>query len=242
MATTTLTPQPHSTEPKNLQGPWQGGDTLPFGSRYGKLMMWFFLLSDAFTFSGLLVSYGLLRYSHDFWPNPEKVFSSFPGVVDYGWPLVFVGLMTFILIMSSVTMVLAVDAGHRRDQKGVTWYMFLTILGGLAFLGCQAAEWTHMIMEGATLTGNPFGPTFDPASHVLDFNSPKVFAQLFFGITGFHGAHVFSGVIILLVVFNNVVKGVYQRTGDYEMVEKVGLYWHFVDLVWVFVFTLFYLI
>ena len=242
MATTTLSHGQQHNEPQNLEGPWQGGDVLPFGSRYGKLMMWFFLLSDAFTFSGLLISYGLIRYSHDYWPNPEKVFASFPGIVDYGWPLVFVGLMTFILIMSSVTMVLAVDAGHKRDNKSVLVYLFLTILGGLAFLGCQAAEWAHLIHEGATLTGNPFGPKFDAANHIMDFESPKVFAQLFFAITGFHGTHVASGVVILIILFNNVAKGVYQKTGDYEMVEKIGLYWHFVDLVWVFVFTLFYLI
>jgi len=241
MSTTTATPD-FQQEPSNLEGNWQGGEVLPFGSRYGKLMMWFFLLSDAFTFSGLLISYGLIRYSHDVWPIPEVVFSSFPGIADSGLPLVFVGIMTFILIMSSVTMVLAVDAGHQKKKDTVVWYLFLTILGGIAFLGCQAAEWTHMIMEGATLSGNPFGPAFNPETHTMDFSSPVVFAQLFFAITGFHGAHVFSGVVMLVIIFNSAVKGVYQRSGDYEMVEKIGLYWHFVDLVWVFVFTLFYLI
>lgn len=237
MATSTMTAPSHGKE-----GLWAGGGK-PMGSRYGKLMMWFFLLSDAFTFSGLLISYGMLRFKENIWPNPEKVFSAFPGVVDHGAPLVFVGLMTFILIMSSVTMVLAVDAGHKRQNDKVVLYLFLTILGGAAFLGCQAMEWTHMIVkEGVTLDKNPFGPTFNPDTHTLDWNSPKVFAQLFFTITGFHGAHVTSGVIMLIILFNNVAKGMYARTGDYEMVEKIGLYWHFVDLVWVFVFTLFYLI
>jgi len=238
MATSTMT----APSPTKDAGLWAGGGK-PMGSRYGKLMMWFFLLSDAFTFSGLLISYGMLRFKENIWPNPEKVFSAFPGIVDHGAPLVFVGLMTFILIMSSVTMVLAVDAGHKRQNDKVVLYLFLTILGGAAFLGCQAAEWTHMIVkEGVTLDKNPFGPTFNPDTHTLDWNSPKVFAQLFFTITGFHGAHVTSGVIMLIILFNNVAKGMYARTGDYEMVEKIGLYWHFVDLVWVFVFTLFYLI
>lgn len=239
MATTTLTS--HSPAEMSQDAQWAGGN-LPMGSGYGKLMMWFFLLSDALTFSGLLTAYGVLRYKETWWPNPEKVFEAFPGIADSGMPLIFVGLMTFILIMSSVTMVLAVDAGHKQQKDKVLFYLFLTILGGGAFLGCQAAEWTHMIMEGASMSQNPFGPTFNAATHTLDFNSPQIFAQLFFTITGFHGGHVTSGVIILIILFNNVAKGVYQRSGDYEMVEKVGLYWHFVDLVWVFVFTLFYLI
>jgi cytochrome c oxidase subunit III len=243
MSTTTITPPTSSGSASENTSIWAGGN-LPLGSSYGKLMMWFFLLSDAFTFSGLLVAYGMIRYAEPGpWPNPDVVFSSFPGIAHHSWPLVFVGLMTFILIMSSVTMVLGVDAGHKRDRKGVLLYMFLTILGGIAFLSCQAAEWTHMITEGATLAGNPFGPKFDPVAGAKDFDSPRAFAHLFFGITGFHGAHVTSGVIILLLVFRNVALGVYDRPGrDYEMIEKVGLYWHFVDLVWVFVFTLFYLI
>lgn len=236
MTTTTLTP-----EVAGDSGRWAGGKQ-PMGARYGKLMMWFFLLSDAFTFSGLLTAYGVLRYKESWWPNPEKVFSAFPGIADYGMPLIFVGLMTFILIMSSVTMVLAVDAGHRRNKNEVLLYLFLTILGGAAFLGCQAAEWTHMIGEGASMSRNPFGPAFDASTHTLDFKSPAIFAQLFFTITGFHGAHVTSGVVLLIVLFNSVSKGTYEKAGDYEMVEKIGLYWHFVDLVWVFVFTLFYLI
>ncbi|MCS7085611.1 MAG: cytochrome c oxidase subunit 3 [Bacteroidia bacterium] len=207
-------------------GVWAGGKR-PFGSRYGKLMMWYFLISDAFTFSGLLVGYGMIRYSHSTWADPDKVFSSFPGY-DGEAPLVFVGLMTFILIMSSVTMVLAVDAGHRRKNNEVLAYLLLTILGGCAFLGCQAWEWTHLIMGGTTISSNPHGPA--------------VFAQLFFLITGFHGGHVTSGVILLLIIAWKVHKGHYLKSGDYEMVEKIGLYWHFVDLVWVFVFTFFYLV
>jgi len=147
--------------------------------------------------------------------------------------LVFVGIMTFILIMSSVTMVLAVEAGHRMDKEAVQKWMLWTIVGGFSFLGCQAWEWTIFITGseggiGANLTHNEYGPT--------------LFADLFFFITGFHGTHVLSGVIINILVFYNVTLGTYERIGHYEMVEKVGLYWHFVDLVWVFVFTFFYLV
>jgi cytochrome c oxidase subunit 3 len=219
-----------------------GGARRPMGARYGKLMMWFFLVSDAFTFSGLLMAYGVIRMSHTWWPDPEVVFQSVPFVADHSMPLIFVGIMTFILILSSVTMVMAVDAGHKKNQKMVTMWLALTIIGGLMFLGCQALEWEHLIHQGAGITKNPFGPNFNAVTGVADYNSPQTFAQLFFVITGFHGGHVFSGIVLLIILFINVVRGTYQRTGDYEMVEKIGLYWHFVDLVWVFVFTFFYLI
>src|ERR1700712_3450352 len=128
--------------------PWSGGRS-PFNVEYGKMMMWFFLLSDAFTFSSLLISYGALRFSASTWPGADKVFQSIPLIgVETGAPLVFVGLMTFILIMSSVTMVLAVEAGHRNAKKEVVWWMIGTIIGGLMFLGCQAMEWTHLHSEG----------------------------------------------------------------------------------------------
>jgi cytochrome c oxidase subunit 3 len=209
---------------------WNGG-TSPFKVSYGKLMMWVFLLSDAFTFSALLVSYGTVRFSSESWPVAEEVFSAFPFYSGYA-PLVLVGLMTFILILSSVTMVLAVEAGARMDRKGVEKWLFWTIIGGAVFLGCQAWEWSHFIhgtgLGGANLAWNEYGP---PA-----------FAGFFFFITGFHGTHVFSGVVLNYLVYYNTVRGVYDKRGHYEMVEKVGLYWHFVDLVWVFVFTFFYLV
>ncbi|MEQ8926669.1 MAG: cytochrome c oxidase subunit 3 [Fulvivirga sp.] len=224
---------------------WDGGQS-PLKASYGKLMMWFFLLSDAFTFSALLITYGLIRTAHpaysgtvedftfsqDYWPIPEKVFEAVPFLHGVPLPLVFVGIMTFILIMSSVTMVLAVEAGHRMDKKGVEKWMLWTIIGGLTFLGCQAWEWSHFISGtgggGAGLSWNEYGP--------MDF------AAFFFFITGFHGTHVFSGVVLNFLVYYNTITGVYERRGHYEMVEKVGLYWHFVDLVWVFVFTFFYLV
>jgi cytochrome c oxidase subunit III len=226
--------------------PWAGGRS-PFSVEYGKMMMWFFLLSDAFTFSSLLISYGALRFSSSAWPAPDIVFKAFPYVSENA-PLVFVGLMTFILIMSSVTMVLAVEAGHRGAKKEVVWWMIGTIIGGLMFLGCQALEWTHLHSEG-------FWWGSVPEIHKLFefFSDPKPsaavattyghqFANLFFTITGFHGFHVFSGVIINIIITINVLKGTYEKRGSYLMVEKVGLYWHFVDLVWVFVFTFFYLV
>jgi cytochrome c oxidase subunit 3 len=242
----------------NSKQTWGGGKS-PLSVSYGKLMMWIFLLSDAFTFSSLLVAYGFVRFtftqsipntivkpfshlSHSFveemqkaglfvverWPSPELVFNHFPFLHGIHLPLMFVSLMTFILIFSSVTMVLAVEAGHRMAKKEVEKYMLWTILGGAAFLGCQAWEWTNLIMEGASLQNNPFGPT--------------AFAALFFIVTGFHGTHVLSGVILNIVIYINVINGTYEKRGHYEMIEKVGLYWHFVDLVWVFVFTFYYLI
>jgi len=226
--------------------PWSGGRS-PFDVEYGKLMMWFFLLSDAFTFSTLLISYGALRFSAPVWPAPSLVFQSFPGLIESGAPLVFVGLMTFILIMSSVTMVLAVEAGHRNSKKEVVTWMLFTILGGLMFLGCQALEWNHLHSEGFW-----WGhiPTAEKMQEFFKAGVPykqqamtsHQFANLFFTITGFHGFHVFSGVIINIVITINVLVGTYARRGSYLMVEKVGLYWHFVDLVWVFVFTFFYLV
>jgi cytochrome c oxidase subunit III len=217
-------------------GAWSGGHS-PFNVSYGKMMMWFFLLSDAFTFSGLLIVYGFLRFSSPSWPDPDVVFQSAPFIA-HGAPLVFVGIMTFILIMSSVTMVLAVEAGHSdrptRKQEVAKW-MIWTIIGGLAFLGCQAWEWTHLHHEGAWWGSNPF---LNADGTVASTN----FTNLFFTITGFHGFHVFSGVVINVIIFINVIKDTYEKRGHYEMVEKVGLYWHFVDLVWVFVFTFFYLV
>jgi len=219
--------------------PWSGGRS-PFSVEYGKIMMWIFLLSDAFTFSAFLIYYGAQRFSKMSWPDPDIVFQSIPGITDSGAPLVFVGIMTFILIMSSVTMVLAVEAGHRNSKKEVTWWMVATIIGGLMFLGCQALEWTHLHH-----TGFWWGST--PSLEVLsgmgaDGVSGLQFANLFFTITGFHGFHVTIGVVLNIIILIMTMAGVFERRGHYLMIEKVGLYWHFVDLVWVFVFTFFYLV
>ncbi|MEM9824732.1 MAG: cytochrome c oxidase subunit 3 [Bacteroidota bacterium] len=262
---------------------WGGGKPV-FKVSYGKLMMWYFLLSDAFTFAGFLIAYGTLRFSSPTWPVPDFVFSTAPfGIHDM--PLIFVTFMSFLLIISSVTMVRAVQEGHRENKRGVVYWMFLTIVGGAGFLGCQAWEWSNLIMtEHMTVTVNPFGThtesgtylegdghkikegdTFEAGDSYLIHKQegewqqlkyktdageekvqefgPKAFGALFFFITGFHGFHVFSGVVFLLIIMINVMSGIYvERRNGYEMVEKIGLYWHFVDLVWVFVFLVFYLL
>jgi cytochrome c oxidase subunit 3 len=258
-----------------------GGGVSPFNVSWGKMFMWFFLVSDAFTFSSLIIAYGAMRHRFtDIWPLPGDVFTHFPFIHGHV-PLAYVGLMTFILIMSSVTMVLAVEAGHRRYNKGVVIWLFLTIVGGLMFLGSQAWEWYHFIKgseEGAyILADGRFARTdeLEPGKLFIwkdhqktiiegaeaaqlkatavknikganlaenEYGSTPLFANFFFFITGFHGFHVFSGVVINIIILINVLNGVYIRRGHYEQVEKAGLYWHFVDLVWVFVFTFFYLV
>ena len=253
-----------------------GGGTSPFGISYGKMMMWFFLVSDALTFSGLLTAYGFMRHRFtDVWPVAGDVFTHFPfyeGHIE----LAYVGFMTFILIMSSVTMVLAVEAGHRMHRKGVIKWLALTIVGGLIFVGSQAWEWYHFIhgtehgalllldgtiaqfVEGAhnalklpggiIVEGAQAAALMETATPIHGANlvhneyGHPLFGDFFFFITGFHGFHVFSGVVINAIILINVILGTYQKRGHYEMVEKTGLYWHLVDLVWVFVFTFFYLL
>ncbi|RZJ30044.1 MAG: cytochrome oxidase subunit III [Flavobacterium sp.] len=328
---------------------WGGGNE-PMGASYGKLMMWFFIVSDALTFSGFLAAYGFSRFKFiETWPLPDEVFTHFPFMHGVSAPMYYVALMTFILIFSSVTMVLAVDAGHRMKQKTVAIYMLLTILGGMIFVGSQAWEWKNFIkgehgavetkggsllqfvdnkgnrvsladfaaslpQERAQLTRSRM-PWFQSEDNLPSYSVAEVqagfaahpdllirteriyqgtkedvsdkrlqqglqkvkhkeilnraesekmlanahyvveganlkrneygsrlFADFFFFITGFHGFHVFSGVIINILIFINVILGTYEKRRSYEMVEKVGLYWHFVDLVWVFVFTFFYLV
>ncbi len=311
---------------------WGGGNE-PMGASYGKLMMWFFIVSDALTFSGFLAAYGFSRFKFiETWPLADEVFTHFPFLHGVTAPMYYVALMTFILIFSSVTMVLAVDAGHQLNKQKVTIYMFLTIIGGLIFVGSQAWEWKNFIkgeygaietkggsllqfvdkeghrvaladfaatlpeereqltrskgrwfMEEATLpsysvaevqAGFEAHPDLlirtekinkekqktilsreesvarlqdavvvvEGANLIRNEYGNKLFADFFFFITGFHGFHVFSGVIINIIIFFNVLLGTYDKRKSYEMVEKVGLYWHFVDLVWVFVFTVFYLV
>ena len=402
-----------STQTIAQSSTWGGGNS-PFKVSYGKLMMWVFLLSDAFTFSSLLTAYGAIRYSFsstdtfiedvtpakleadgipmrdgriDFtfadnliekytpdaaahtshgaeahadhtdyfvqkmgetgifseshWPSPDLVFNHFPGfgIIDFHGmhlPLIFVSLMTLILILSSVTMVLAVEAGQRADKDAVSKWMLWTIIGGFMFLGSQAWEWKNFIKgeygavetnggsilqfvqkqedgtfkrvaladfaatipqartqhkknNGVWFVGESSLPTYSVKEVVEGFKSDasilirteflnaekhktvlsreeslkrlsdskyvveganlirneyghKLFANFFFFITGFHGFHVFTGVLINVIIFFNVLLGTYEKRKSYEMVEKVGLYWHFVDLVWVFVFTFFYLV
>src|SRR5215510_11241839 len=166
-----------STTATTHQTKWWSGGKSPFNLEYGKLMMWYFLMSDSFTFGAFLISYGSIRFSTNFWPNPNIVFNAFPGAGHSNLPLAFVSVMTFILIMSSVTMVLAVHEGHRGNRHGVIKWMLWTILGGILFLLCQAWEWHHLItgehavlvdgkieLIGQTMTGNPWGQLSNPAA------------------------------------------------------------------------------
>lgn len=213
---------------------WWGGEISPANVEYGKLMMWFFLVSDALTFGAFLISYGTTRFATSGWPDPNDVFNAVPGV-EGRYPLVFVSIMTFILIVSSVTMVLAVQAGQRNDRKAVVKNLVYTIIGGILFVGCQALEWIHLHHEGAWWGRNPFSNADGTVS------SPN-FTNYFFTITGFHGFHVSTGILINIIMLIMTLCGVFDKRKSYLMIEKAGLYWHFVDLVWVFVFTCFYLI
>jgi heme/copper-type cytochrome/quinol oxidase subunit 3 len=188
---------------------------------WGKLGMWSFLAGDAMSFGALLAGYGALRYSSPpegptAWPVPGNVL---------GIPMT--AAMTFLLICSSVTMVRALSSIRHGDATGLRNNLLLTILGGLIFLGCQGYEWTKLMLEGATITGNPFGN--------------PLFGTTFFVLTGFHGCHVFGGVVYLACICAQGVRGRYTAASN-NPVEIVGLYWHFVDLVWILVFTFVYLI
>ncbi len=198
--------------------PWGGGES-PFAVPWSKLMMWLFLLSDAFTFAGLLTGYAAMRISAGTWPHQADFFRI----------ATVVGPMTFILICSSATMAVAVGSARRGDLRTAVRFLALTVLGGLMFLGMQAFEWTSFIREGARLTGFLGHPSGE---------IPRAFPASFFIITGFHGSHVTSGVIYLLVKTLQAARG----RASAESIEVAGLYWHFVDLVWVFIFTLLYLI
>ena len=202
---------------------------------WGKAMMWIFLLSDTFIFSCFLLSYMTVRSSTTVpWPNVSEVFSLHIGGQDV--PLILIAIMTFILISSSGTMAMAVNFGYRKERKITTYLILATAFFGICFVGMQAFEWTKLISEGVRPWGNPWG-------------APQ-FGSTFFMITGFHGFHVSVGVIFLLIVARKVWRGDYDQErrgffttmkGRYEIVEQMGLYWHFVDLVWVFIFALFYL-
>jgi cytochrome c oxidase subunit III len=200
-----------------------------------KAMMWIFLLSDTFIFSCFLISYMTARMStREPWPNPSEVFALHIGGQDI--PLILIAIMTFVLISSSGTMVLAVNYGYRRNRKLTTIMMLATAALGATFVGMQAFEWTKLITEGVRPWGNPWGAA--------------QFGSSFFMITGFHGTHVSFGVIFLIIIARKVWRGDFDRAvpgfftsrkGHYENVEIMGLYWHFVDLVWVFIFAFFYL-
>jgi cytochrome c oxidase subunit 3 len=190
-------------------------------------MMWIFLLSDIFIFSCFLTGYMTVRVSTTVpWPNPSEVFALHVGGTNV--PLLLIAIMTFVLISSSGTMAMAVNCAYRRDRVNAAALMLVTATFGELFVAMQAFEWSKLILEeGVRPWGNPMGAA--------------QFGSTFFMITGFHGLHVSIGVILLIVVAFKVMRGDYENAGNYQIVEIVGLYWHFVDLVWVFIFALFYL-
>lgn len=211
---------------------WRGmvtdwsSDRQAFHVSWGKAMMWIFLLSDTFIFGTFLTGYMTVRSSTtDAWPNPSTVFAL--DVAGTNVPLLLIAIMTFVLITSSGTMAMAVNCAYRRDRVKAAVLMFVTAGFGVLFVGMQAFEWTKLIHEGVRPWGNPMGAA--------------QFGSSFFMITGFHGLHVSAGVIYLCVVAVRLLRGRYETSGNYQIVEIAGLYWHFVDLVWVFIFALFYL-
>jgi len=191
---------------------WDGG-VCPFDAGWRKVMMWWFIVTDGLLFAGFLASYGYARLLAGRWPDQASVFS-----------LRYIAAMTFVLISSSATMASAVQSARDGNARVATRFVALTALGGACFLGMQAFEWRHLIEAGARLNVNPWGA---PA-----------FGAYFFLLTGFHGTHVLTGVVVLVVTALRSAMG--RSTA--EGVEMAGLYWHFVDLVWVFIFTLFYLL
>ncbi len=201
-------------------------DKQTFQVHWGKAMMWIFLLSDTFIFSCFLTSYMSVRATTTVpWPNPSEVFAL--TLFGQHMPLILIAIMTFILISSSGTMAMAVNFGYRKDRKTTALLILATAAFGASFVGMQAFEWTKLIVEeGVRPWGNPMGAA--------------QFGSCFFMITGFHGAHVSIGVIYLCTVAFKVYRGDFEKSG-YAAVEIAGLYWHFVDLVWVFIFALFYL-
>jgi cytochrome c oxidase subunit 3 len=202
---------------------------------WGKPMMWIFLLSDTFIFGNFLISYMAVRVSTTVpWPHPSEVFSL--TLLGRNVPLLLIAIMTFVLISSSGTMALAVNYGYRRDRRRTAALLVATAALGATFVGMQAFEWSKLIAEGVRPWSNPWGAA--------------QFGSSFFMITGFHGTHVTIGVIFLVIVAVKVLRGdldrqrpgfLTGRRGNYEIVEILGLYWHFVDLVWVFIFAFFYL-
>jgi cytochrome c oxidase subunit III len=218
------------TEPKTSTG-WPtvtqdwSADKEAFAVPWGKLMMWIFLLGDTFIFSIFLIGYMNVRMSTtDSWPATDEIFAL--TVAGHHIPLLLIAIMTFVLITSSGTMAMAVNYAYRGVRNTTFWLMVATAALGAVFVGMQAFEWSKLISEGVRPWGNPMGAS--------------QFGAAFFMITGFHGLHVSAGVIYLLIIANRVRKGYYEKKG-YDIVEIAGLYWHFVDLVWVFIFAFFYL-
>jgi cytochrome c oxidase subunit III len=225
--TTHAFPPPGQPGLQGVVADWSSDQRAFKSASWKKAMMWIFLLSDTFIFGCFLLSYMTARMSTtEPWPNASEVFSLHIGATNF--PLLLIAIMTFVLISSSGTMALAVNFAYRRDRRTTAILMFATAALGATFVGMQAFEWTKLISEGVRPWGNPWGA--------------EQFGAAFFMITGFHGTHVTFGVIFLVVIALKVLRGEYERRPErYEHVEVMGLYWHFVDLVWVFIFAFFYL-
>ena len=202
-------------------------DKQSFHVHWGKAMMWIFLLSDTFIFSSFLIGYMTVRMSaQDPWPLTSEVFALSMGGEPI--PLLLIAIMTFILITSSGTMAMAVNMGYRKEKKKTFYLMLATAILGASFVGMQVFEWSKLILdEGVRPWANPMGAS--------------QFGAAFFMITGFHGLHVSGGVIYLAIIAKKAYRGDFDKSNNYEAVEIAGLYWHFVDLVWVFIFAFFYL-
>ncbi len=194
----------------------------------GKVGMWSFIAQDGMAFGGLLLAYGILRFTADDWPVPTAILG-----ID------LTAFATFLLIVSSVTMVFAVQAAKFQDKSKTVFWLMLTILGGLGFLGIQYYEYTHLVHAGIGFGESAFD--FGDGRGVVDVNN--LFGSTFYAVTGFHGLHVFSGVVYLTCILIGTLRGKYTQGGiSYSAVELVGLFWHFVDLVWILVFTFIYLL
>ncbi|WP_018460935.1 cytochrome c oxidase subunit 3 [Thermus oshimai] len=211
---------------RSLAQDW-GADLQAFRVVWAKAMMWIFLVSDSFIFGSFLAGYAAARLAAtEPWPEPAKVFALHLGEREI--PLLLIAIMTVVLISSSGTMAIAVYHAYNKNRPYTAFFLSLTVLLGLTFVSMQAYEWIHLIRDlGFRPWGNPMG-------------APQ-FGAAFFTITGFHGLHVTIGAIYLAAVAIRVLQGIYDRTGSYVGVEVAGLYWHFVDLVWVFIFAFFYL-
>ena len=186
----------------------------PYAIPSRKLTMWLFIISDAITFGAILFGYGYLRTASSDWPTPFKFYPSIFNVM----------FMTFVLITSSLTMLGAVDSAKAGDKGKAGRFLWATMLLGVVFAGLHIKEWIGLIDDGVRLFQNPWG-------------SP-LFGATFFSITGLHLLHVISGVIALGVIARGFLRG--RLTAGH--VEITGLYWHFVDLVWMFVVPLVYLL
>jgi len=192
---------------------WSGGGS-PFAIGSKKLGMWLFIVSDTLTFAALLLTYSYSRLTNPNWPKP---FPIFPAIL-------FSTIMTVVLLGSSLTMVMGVAAAHRGNRAATVKWILATMLGGAIFISLHMTEWMHLIDEGLRPFKNPWG-------------GAPLFGATFFGITGLHMTHVALGVLYLGVISIGFGRGKFSA----EDVEVSGLYWHFVDLVWMFVFPMIYL-